>query len=133
MNRRRKQTLADTLAGLVSLACAVGLAVSALAQNYSVDWFKIAGGGGTATGGVYTAAGTLGQPDAGTASGGNFTPQGGFWSLLAAVPTPGALKAKVPRLRKIVLVAVNKETGRMAGLRGLSSTAAAQQSKSVLL
>jgi hypothetical protein len=34
------------------------------AQFYSVDWYKVAGGGGTSTGGVYSVSGTIGQPDA---------------------------------------------------------------------
>ena len=28
-----------------------------LAQTYSIDWYKIAGGGGTSTGGVYSLTG----------------------------------------------------------------------------
>src|ERR1051325_2485949 len=61
------------------------------AQSYSLDWFTIDGGGGTSTGGVYQVSGTLGQPDAGpTMSGGNYSVDGGFWSLIAAVQMPGA-------------------------------------------
>ena len=61
------------------------------AQSYSIDWFTIDGGGGTSTGGVYTVSGTVGQPDAGpTMSGGNYSVDGGFWSLLSVVQTPGA-------------------------------------------
>jgi hypothetical protein len=66
------------------------LATLASAQQYSIDWSTIDGGGGTSTGGVYTVSGTIGQPDAGTMSGGNFTLQGGFWGIIAAVQTPGA-------------------------------------------
>jgi hypothetical protein len=58
--------------------------------QYTIDWSTIDGGGGTSTGGVYTVAGTIGQPDAGVMSGGNYTLQGGFWGVLAAVQTPGA-------------------------------------------
>ncbi len=65
-------------------------AIAASAQNYSIDWYTIDGGGGTSTGGVYSVSGTIGQPDAGVMSGGNFTVVGGFWSLVSAVPTPGA-------------------------------------------
>lgn len=65
-------------------------AFTARAQSYSVDWFKIAGGGGTSAGGVYSVSGTIGQPDAGAAMiGGNYSLTGGFWSLYA-VQTPGA-------------------------------------------
>jgi hypothetical protein len=59
--------------------------------QYSIDWSTIDGGGGTSTGGVYSVTGTLGQPDAGaTMSGGNLSLDGGFWSLIGAVQTPGA-------------------------------------------
>jgi len=56
--------------------------------QYSIDWSTIDGGGGTSTGSVYEVSGTIGQPDAGTMSGGNYTLQGGFWSVIA-VQTPG--------------------------------------------
>lgn len=64
--------------------------ISVYGQSYSIDWFKVAGGGGTSTGGVYSVSGTIGQSDAGTMSGGNFTLQGGFWSGFVVVQTPGA-------------------------------------------
>jgi hypothetical protein len=62
----------------------------AMAQNYSIDWYTIDSGGGTSTGGVYTVSGTIGQPDAGKLTGGNYTLEGGFWGIIAAVQTPGA-------------------------------------------
>jgi hypothetical protein len=61
------------------------------AQNYTIDWQKIAGGGGTSTGGVYTVSGTIGQHDAGgPMTGGNYSLTGGFWSVITVVQTPGA-------------------------------------------
>lgn len=65
-------------------------ALTARAQSYSVDWYTIAGGGGTSTGSVYSVTGTIGQPDAGYMSGGNYSINGGFWGVIAAVQTPGA-------------------------------------------
>ena len=60
------------------------------AQQYSMDWYKISGGGGTSTNGRYSLSGTIGQPDAsGAMHGGNYSVTGGFWSLYA-VQTPGA-------------------------------------------
>jgi hypothetical protein len=62
------------------------------AQSYSIDWYKIAGGGGTSTNSQYSVTGTIGQPDASAnnaMSGGNYTLTGGFWSLYA-VQTTGA-------------------------------------------
>jgi hypothetical protein len=74
--------------------CIIGalLAVTvAHAQQYSINWSKISGGGGTSTGGVYSVSGTIGQPDAsGAMSGGNYSVTGGFWSLIQVVQTPGA-------------------------------------------
>jgi hypothetical protein len=69
---------------------ALALVLAASADQYSIDWSTIDGGGGTSTGGPYAVTGTISQPDAGRMSGGNFTLQGGFWSLIAAVQTPGA-------------------------------------------
>ena len=61
-----------------------------LAQSYSIDWYKIAGGGGTSSNGQYTVSGTIGQHDAGGAmTGGIYSLTGGFWALYA-VQTPGA-------------------------------------------
>ncbi len=60
-------------------------------QTYSIDWYKIAGGGGTSSGGLYTVTGTIGQPDAGGAmTGGNYSLTSGFWSLISVAQTPGA-------------------------------------------
>ncbi len=63
----------------------------ALGQSYSIDWYKIAGGGGTSTGGTYQVTGTIGQHDAGgPMTGGNYSLTGGFWALISVVQTPGA-------------------------------------------
>jgi hypothetical protein len=64
---------------------------TARAQSYSIDWYKIAGGGGTSTNGQYSVTGTIGQPDAGgPMTGGNYSLTGGFWSLISVVQTLGA-------------------------------------------
>ena len=66
------------------------LTLTAHAQNYTIDWFKVSGGGGTSTNGQYSLSGTIGQPDAsGAMSGGGYSVTGGFWALYA-VQTPGA-------------------------------------------
>lgn len=87
------------------IACAAGLGVSSLAQSYSVDWFKIAGGGGTSTNGVYAVSGTIGQPDAGMAmSGGSYSVTGGFWSLIAVVQTAGMPNLSITQSGNSVVV-----------------------------
>jgi hypothetical protein len=57
------------------------------AQTFAIDWFSVDGGGGTSTGGGYTLTGTTGQPDAGKMSGGGYALEGGFWSIVSALPT----------------------------------------------
>ena len=60
------------------------------AQQYSIDWFKVAGGGGSSGNAQYVLSGTIGQPDASsTLSGGSYSLIGGFWSIIA-VQTTGA-------------------------------------------
>ncbi|MCP5528072.1 MAG: hypothetical protein H7A47_14870 [Verrucomicrobiales bacterium] len=79
------------VAWLIGACCLLEpvLSFPALAQ-YSIEWSTIDGGGGTSTGGDYTLNGTVGQPDAGRISGGDFALSGGFWSVLAVVESPEA-------------------------------------------
>jgi hypothetical protein len=56
-------------------------ALSSAAQQYAVPWFKMAGGGGTSTGGGYQLSGTFGQTDAGRVAGGIYRNEGGFWAI----------------------------------------------------
>jgi hypothetical protein len=66
------------------------MALPARAQTYDLSWFSIDGGGGTSSGGAYSVSGTIGQPDAGALSGGNYTLVGGFWSAAATPSGPTA-------------------------------------------
>ncbi|MGO8925946.1 MAG: hypothetical protein ACLQU3_03485 [Limisphaerales bacterium] len=76
-----------------------------LAQSYSIDWYKISGGGGTSTGGTYQVTGTIGQPDASVAmSGGPYSVTGGFWSLIAVLQTPGLPNLSVAHSGNSVIV-----------------------------
>jgi hypothetical protein len=75
---------------LLSAVAIIAVQLSAQAQSYSIDWFTIDGGGGTSTGGVYSVSGTIGQPDAGTMSGGNYSLIGGFWGAVIPVQQVGA-------------------------------------------
>lgn len=86
----------------LTIIIAAALAAVANAQ-YSIDWWTIDGGGGTSTGGVYSVSGTIGQPDAGTMSGGSFAVQGGFWNVVA-VQTPGAPLLSITRTNANILI-----------------------------
>ena len=74
-------------------------------QSYSIDWYKIAGGGGTSTGGTYQVSGTIGQPDAsGALTGGSYSLTGGFWSLISVVQTAGLPNLTITHSANSVIV-----------------------------
>ena len=60
------------------VASALLIAAAASAQ-FDLSWRTIDGGGAESTGGGFALAGTIGQPDAGAMSGGDFELSGGFW------------------------------------------------------
>ena len=63
--------------------------VVARAQDFSLNWVTLDGGGGTSSSGGYEVSGTIGQPDTGLMSGGAYTLAGGFWPGLTE-PAIGA-------------------------------------------
>ena len=73
------------------LAVCLALAGPAQGQNYALDWFTIDGGGGASSGGAYSLAGTIGQPDAGISSGGGYSLVGGFWGVVASIQSAAPL------------------------------------------
>ena len=81
----RPKVCLDTLALLLAtFACAVQ------AQNYSIGWYKVSGGGGASSGGQFSVTGTIGQADSTAAmTGGSFSLAGGFWSFLSLPPASG--------------------------------------------
>jgi hypothetical protein len=84
------------------------------AQSYSISWFKIAGGGGTCTGGVYSVSSTIGQHDAtanNALTGGNYSLTGGFWALSSVVQTAGAPLLNISRSGNTVTVYWQNVTG----------------------
>lgn len=84
-----------------------------IAQTYSIDWFKVAAGGGVSSNGQYSVSGTIGQQDAsGAMTGGSYSLTGGFWALYA-VQTTGAplLTISVSGARAILTWPTNNATG----------------------
>lgn len=78
----RKRSKLGRLSILLAVLLLLGVGSMALAQNgmLQVDRWTVDGGGGTASGGVYSVSGTIGQPEAGGISGGGpYTISGGFW------------------------------------------------------
>ena len=82
-----------TLFTIVAIAACLAFVGTATAQNYSIDWFTVDGGGGTSAGGAYSVSGTIGQADANpqplTAA--SLSLDGGFWSLFSVQPPGGLL------------------------------------------
>ncbi|MBI1825577.1 MAG: hypothetical protein HY287_13185 [Planctomycetes bacterium] len=51
-----------------------------IGEEFDLSWHTIDGGGAMrSTGGAFKLSGTIGQPDAGLLSGGEFSLSGGFW------------------------------------------------------
>src|SRR5947209_18949557 len=98
---------------IIALSLLTMTSVTVLAQSYSIDWFTIDGGGGTSTGGVYSVSGTIGQPDAGRMSGGNFTLDGGFWGIIGAIQTLGSplLRVVLTTSNTVVVAWTDPSTG----------------------
>jgi len=66
------------------------LAASPLAaQEFTLDWFAVAAGGGESGGGDFQLRATVGRPDAGNLAGGTFEIVGGFWSVMISWPESG--------------------------------------------
>jgi hypothetical protein len=65
---------------------------SVSAQSYSINWCTFDGGGGGAGGGVYSLAGTIGQPDAGAMANAPYALAGGFWSVPGTTPAQTSLR-----------------------------------------
>ncbi len=65
--------------GILFVLVATAACTAAYGQ-FEVPWFTVDGGGAmNSTGGSFAVSGTIGQPDAGTMSGGGYVLSGGFW------------------------------------------------------
>jgi hypothetical protein len=90
---------------LLGMLLLIGSQSALRAQNYSINWFKVSGGGGTSAGGNYSVSGTIGQQDAGGAmTGGNYSLTGGFWSLVAVAQTAGLPNLAITRAGNSIIV-----------------------------
>jgi hypothetical protein len=73
----------------LTLQLAFVLAGCCASAQFAIDWFTIDGGGGTSSNNTYVVSGTIGQPDAGSLTGGAYSVEGGFWPAIRAVQIPG--------------------------------------------
>lgn len=82
----------------IPLLALVASVLSSLGQSggpFELQWSTLDGGGGTSGGGRFALSGTIGQPDAGTLAGGPFKLEGGFWSGVTLLQSPGAPVLKI--------------------------------------
>src|SRR3954451_4896717 len=71
------------------LVVSAAVAVAQVGGGLVLSWSSVDGGGGTAsTAGTWSLGGTIGQPDAGSASGGTFSVTSGFWAAALVTPAP---------------------------------------------
>jgi len=87
-----KAPIQSTITSLILVG--LFLSAAASAQDFTLNWLTMDGGGGTSRGGAYTISGTIGQFDAGPSSGGPFVIHGGFW-----LPDPPACACSLTQLR----------------------------------
>lgn len=91
-SRRGRIVLALAAIGILLLAAgSIGLASDDLAESLTISWWTADGGGGDSAGGSYSLRGTIGQSDAGRASGGDYALIGGFWSAMPLEQGPSTL------------------------------------------
>ncbi len=85
----RRTESSHNLPGLARVRAHTGGGTSAiLSTGYDLTWYTIDNGGDMfSAGGGYSLGGTIGQPDAGAWSGGEYTLVGGFWGGSAPTPT----------------------------------------------
>ena len=77
--------------GWVSLlACWILLTCVVRGQEFTLDGWVVAGGGGQSSGGEFTLDATIGEADTGELAGGDFELSGGFWGVVATVDEAGA-------------------------------------------
>jgi hypothetical protein len=83
---------------LLLAALSLALTLGVLAGDYAIDWYCIAGGGGTSTNGQYAVSGTIGQEGTGVVmTNGPFSLTGGFWVLPLAVQSSEAPTLSISR------------------------------------
>ncbi|MCP4708421.1 MAG: hypothetical protein GY869_07345, partial [Planctomycetes bacterium] len=77
--RNSKVLMAVVVVGLSFATIPVSKTIAQSGGTYDLTWSTIDGGGGRSTGGAFILEGTIGQPDAGLLSGGEYVLAGGFW------------------------------------------------------
>ena len=81
MNRKTTSIVLAAVLALGIVASGAALVSAQTGGDYDLTWSTIDGGGAMfSAGGDYRLGGTIGQPDAGIMSGGNYSLVGGLWA-----------------------------------------------------
>ncbi len=91
------------LRSILLFALTLLLTLPVLAQSggeLDLSWNTVDSGGTFSSGGSSTLGGTIGQPDAGTLTGGAYTLSGGFWAGQAAPTPPPSYDLFLPLINK---------------------------------
>jgi hypothetical protein len=94
-----------------ALLGALAFITTARSQPFDLDWFSIAAGGATSSGGPFTLTGSIGQSATDTLGGGPYTLTGGFWSVAVAIQMPGAPLLTIHRLEASVVLSWTAPAG----------------------
>lgn len=85
------------VSGVIAMLVLFAISSALAAGGLAIPWWTADGGGGDSSGGPYALSGTIGQPDAGVLSGGDFALSGGFWvSGGASPPVTGGNQIYLP-------------------------------------
>lgn len=68
--------------------------------GFSISWWTVDGGGGTSSNGPYAMSGTIGQADAGQATGSSYDLVGGFWNGQINGIIPNRFQLNLPVMLK---------------------------------
>ena len=98
MMRSRLFILMIILAGGALLALAS--ASAAVTQEYHIDWYAVAGGGGSAQSTGFAIDGTVGQSTTGELEGEDYRVSGGYWGAMMAPAPPPAQGLYLPLIEK---------------------------------
>lgn len=104
----------DTMKTISCVAALAALVTGSrcAAQQFSVTSHVIAGGGGTASGGLFAITGTIAQAEAAPRlTGGCFSVDPGFWGHYAVISTPGAPTLRTRIVANYVRVAFTPTCG----------------------
>ena len=95
-----------------ALIILAGLVAASVSAQYTVNWYKVAGGGGASSNSLYAVNATIGQHDAGgPLTNGIYSLTGGFWYMAAQTPVAPRLRVFLTTTNTVVAAWPASSTG----------------------